>query len=218
MLKNKKYLLLAITVLITNMAIADSTGLLRIKADLEDAWIYVDGKKKARTTESYVAIEVQEGEHEILIKTNNNEKKKSVFVGEGVVVPLNFIFQAQDNSVIEMKAIPIVTNAIVYCDYTIGFSRSDHGANNEYHTVMLPGDPGDSFRFSGCSSQYKHGKMCVRRYGVRRGARLIRNQRDVVVAEGNCCNDVQNRITSVRKNCYESSQQRSAPEYPYQHR
>ncbi len=96
MLKQKRAFLLVVSVLLTTFVIADNAGLLRIRTDQESAWIYVDGEKKARTTESYVGVEVLEGEHETFIKTICNEKKRKVFVGEGVVVPINFVLKWQD--------------------------------------------------------------------------------------------------------------------------
>lgn len=88
----------------------------------------------------------------------------------------------------------------IECEYRIGFSRSDHGSE-EFHFVKVKGGFDDTFAIKGCSAEYGAGKMCASKYGVSKGARHIVNQDDVVVAEANCCNSVQNYITSVEKVC-----------------
>ena len=87
------------------------------------------------------------------------------------------------------------------CDFTISFSRSDFGINQIYYKVVVQGTPGDSFSFKGCSTKYNNGKICLSKAGVSGGARLLQNQNGQIVAEGVCCNNVQNRVISVAENC-----------------
>ena len=86
------------------------------------------------------------------------------------------------------------------CKFTIGFSRSDHGTE-EYHKRVAQGYLGDKFHFEGCSTSSQDGQKCVNYWHVPAGIRLIKNQRGEVVAEGNCCNEVINKITSVTSSC-----------------
>lgn len=86
------------------------------------------------------------------------------------------------------------------CTYTVGMSRSDHGPG-EYRTVKVQGRPGASFSFQGCSASGTHGAACVSTYGVSAGARLLVDQNGQTVAEGDCCNDVVNAVTSVSQVC-----------------
>jgi hypothetical protein len=89
----------------------------------------------------------------------------------------------------------------ISCDFTILFARSDHGVEIPYHKVVVRGSLDDSFHFDGCSTQYHHGQYCVSHYGVSLGARLLKNQNGEIVSEGNCCNNVQNKVISVSKDC-----------------
>lgn len=87
------------------------------------------------------------------------------------------------------------------CEHTVGTSRSDHGSET-YHTTTVLGQRGDTFTYSGCSTAYVHGQQCVNQYGVSAGARLLVNQDNKIVAEGNCCNAVVNKVTSVKSECH----------------
>ncbi len=86
------------------------------------------------------------------------------------------------------------------CTYSVGMSRSDHGAGT-WKTVTVTDAPNASFRFDGCSASTSGGQMCVSKYGVGAGVRLLKNQSGKVVGEGVCCNDVTNTVTSVSASC-----------------
>ncbi|MCP4113742.1 MAG: SUMF1/EgtB/PvdO family nonheme iron enzyme [Desulfobacteraceae bacterium] len=67
---------------------AGEKGKIRVSADREGAYIYVNGKKKAMTGEGYTSILLHEGEYEIKVEKKSDDGNwvyrgvKKVFVGE----------------------------------------------------------------------------------------------------------------------------------------
>merc|ERR1719293_445596 len=91
------------------------------------------------------------------------------------------------------------TPAPPMCTYDIDISRSDHG-NGVWNTVTVESFDGDSFSFSGCSTEGV-GQMCVIDYGVAAGVRTLVNSKGAIKGYGVCCNAVTNAVVSTRKNC-----------------
>jgi len=69
----------------------------------------------------------------------------------------------------------------------------------EWKTEEFPGSDNDAFHIEGCDDSHGDGPMCKQK-GWGGGANVIKNQNDVPVAYGNCCNEA-NGVTSVNKRC-----------------
>jgi hypothetical protein len=70
-------------------------GKIRIAADQQGAYVYVDGKKKAMTGEGFSSILLEEGEHTITVTKPIDERyeysaSQKVFVGEDTSTKLSF--------------------------------------------------------------------------------------------------------------------------------
>ena len=82
----KKVVMGAVLLLMVSSLYAGK-GKVRIAADKEGAYIYVDGKKKAMTGEGFTSVLLEEGEHTIKVakpkdKYYEYSAQKKVFVGE----------------------------------------------------------------------------------------------------------------------------------------
>jgi hypothetical protein len=87
-------LLLAALLLSSTLLYADK-GKVRIAADKDGAYIYVDGKKKAMTGEGFTSILLEEGEYTIKVVKPADEiheymQSKKVFVSEDTSTKLKF--------------------------------------------------------------------------------------------------------------------------------
>eukprot|EP00931_Biecheleriopsis_adriatica_P020339 TRINITY_DN13626_c0_g1_i2.p1 TRINITY_DN13626_c0_g1~~TRINITY_DN13626_c0_g1_i2.p1 ORF type:complete len:2325 (-),score=316.51 TRINITY_DN13626_c0_g1_i2:28-7002(-) len=85
------------------------------------------------------------------------------------------------------------------CTYEILWSRSDHAGIN-LGPITVTGSDGDSFSFSGCTTQGSEGQKCLT-YGIQSGVRTLINSHGKIVGTGVCCNDVTNTVVSTTKNC-----------------
>ena len=91
----KIQLVLAAVVLMIGSSLYAGKGKVRIAADKEGAYIYVDGKKKAMTGEGFTSILLEEGEHTVRVAKAIDESheymaSKSIFVGEDTSTKLKF--------------------------------------------------------------------------------------------------------------------------------
>jgi len=83
----KKLTLLFVALLLSTASLYAGKGKVRIAADKEGAYIYIDGKKKAMTGEGFTSILLEEGEHTVRVAKAIDESheymaSKSIFVGE----------------------------------------------------------------------------------------------------------------------------------------
>ncbi|SFV91110.1 hypothetical protein MNB_SV-4-162 [hydrothermal vent metagenome] len=93
-MKKQLQVVLAALLLATGSLYAGK-GKIRVAADQEGAYIYVDGKKKAMTGEGFTSILLEEGEHNIKVAKDIDEnyeyvQSKKVFVGEDTSTKLSF--------------------------------------------------------------------------------------------------------------------------------
>jgi hypothetical protein len=84
-MRQKLKVLLAL-MLLGAVGVQAGKGKIRIAADRQGAYIYVDGKKKAMTGEGFTSILVEEGEHTIMVNKPNGSyhhfvRQKRIFVG-----------------------------------------------------------------------------------------------------------------------------------------
>ena len=93
----KKPNLILLTLLLTATTLYAGKGKVRISADQQGAYIYVDGQKKAMTGEGFTSILLEEGEHEIKVEypLSKDEfyvwrKVKRVFIGEDTSIKIKF--------------------------------------------------------------------------------------------------------------------------------
>jgi len=96
-----KYKIVILLLIFSSNIFAD--GILKVKSDIQEAYIFVDGKKKAMTGDEYTKISLPEGEHIIRIykedKSWNYEGEKNIFVGNETETSIN----------IATKKIPLIT-------------------------------------------------------------------------------------------------------------
>ena len=91
----KKFKLVLVLFLFGALNLYAGKGKLRIAADKEGAYIYVDGKKKAMTGEGFTSILLEEGDYTVKVAKPIDEsfeysQSKKVFVGEDSSTKLAF--------------------------------------------------------------------------------------------------------------------------------
>ncbi len=129
-------------------------GILELDSKPGGAEAFVDGKKKGLTPETdgqKLTMELEEGDHEVVVKKAGvGEKKKSIFVGEGVIQPLTLTIEAgpYENS-LGMKFVPVPTTQILMCvhetrnkDYA-AYAAANSGVDTKWKEVVFDfGDKG----------------------------------------------------------------------------
>ena len=96
-MKKQWQMVLAALLLATGSLYAGK-GKIRVAADQEGAYIYVDGKKKAMTGEGFTSILLEEGEHTIKVVKPKDKymgyvAEKKVFVGEDTSTKISLKLQ-----------------------------------------------------------------------------------------------------------------------------
>lgn len=90
-----KKIFLIFFVLLSIITFVNAKGTLQIKSNISDAFVYVDGKKKAMIGEEYAELYLKEGEYLIEIKKNSGDGTyihkgaKMVFVGDNTKTKIN---------------------------------------------------------------------------------------------------------------------------------
>ncbi|MCF6207524.1 MAG: DUF1566 domain-containing protein, partial [Sulfurovum sp.] len=113
-------------------------GKIRVASDVQGAYVYVDGKKKAMTGEGFTSILLEEGEHSIRVeKIAPDERhlyvaKKKVFVGEDSSTKLSFKLKkkltAKGRAYEAYKKERWVRNGSVVIDKELGLMWQDNSA------------------------------------------------------------------------------------------
>ena len=75
-------------------------GKIRVASDMQGAYVYVDGKKKAMTGEGFSSILLEEGDYTIKVVKPKDKymgymAEKRVFVGEDTSTKISFKLQLQ---------------------------------------------------------------------------------------------------------------------------
>jgi formylglycine-generating enzyme required for sulfatase activity len=96
------------------------TGILELDSKPGGAEVFVDGKKKGTTPETEgqkLTMELQEGDHEIVIKKEGvGSATKKTFVGDGVIQPLTMTIMAEAfTNPLGMKFVPVPGTQILMC-------------------------------------------------------------------------------------------------------
>jgi len=91
----KQWQMVLVALVLATGSLYAGKGKIRVAADQQGAYVYVDGKKKAMTGEGFTSILLEEGEHTVKVEKPIDEnyvyvQSKKVFVGEDTSTKLTF--------------------------------------------------------------------------------------------------------------------------------